>query len=225
MPARRFRGQLRRRNMGLRPRRRRRRAPPKTMTVRKVRRIIGAELKRQVFGINGVFPAVDGFVFQATDIGIGTSVTQRVGDWISPAVMHGTIQVNAVHGISPAIREQMTGRIVIFTFKEDSADGDPTVSDIVNNDTSPNGQFNFVNRGQFKVLYTRTFSLVADHDSPFFTNTFKYYLRLGSHPKITFNGTITKQNHIYILLFSDVDTADPAVPEFRLDNVIRYTDG
>ncbi len=217
------------RNRRRRPYRRRgqmSRSRRRPMTVRRVRRIVGAELKRNVFAVNGLAPAVDGFIEQMTFINQGVIATNRVGDWLDPVNMHGTVQVNGFHNVTPASGEQTIQlRVVFFTWKLDAQSGDPTVADIMDNDTSPNGHFNFTSKDQFKVLYTRHWTLIPDRDSPYFNRTLKYYIRLGGHPKVTYDGISSKQNHIFFLIYSDVASGDPAVPAFRLDNVIRYTDG
>ena len=66
------------------------RVPRKPMTAGRVRRIIGAELKRHVTIIVDTAPAVSGSVTNLTDLILqGDAVNQRSGNRIKPINIHG----------------------------------------------------------------------------------------------------------------------------------------
>ncbi len=221
------RNRLKRRNQGRRPLRRRmvksRSVYKAPMTAYKVQRIVGAELKRTVIGISGSAPGLVG-EFQAITpfITQGDTATQRNGNWIQPIVMHGTVQVNALHAGTLSV---VLVRFFFFRWLEDANINDAEVLDkLVNSTVDPNGQFNFENRGQFKILYTRNFSVVSKDNNPQFTKQFKYYIKLNRGQRVLYGDVgVPKKFQIYFAIFSNTATVD-SIPEYTLNNVMRFTD-
>ncbi len=193
----------------------------KVMTTNKVRRIIGAELKHTTIGQEGTVPSVDGAVITYTElIPQGNGVNQRGGDWIRGINIHGALKVEGGDEKSGKV---VTVRCMILRWDLDATTAGPTIADIVQNPTAPGGQFNFANRGNFQILYTKVFNIVNDATNPFFQRLLKIYVRLGRLPKVLYNGAFPKKNQLYFLIFSD--TADVGqVPKFRIDMSFRFTD-
>jgi len=194
------------------------------MTAYKVQRIISAELKRTVFGVSGDAPALTGEIQNLTNsIPQGDLATQRNGNWIQPIVMHGTLRVNALHVAAIPNLPVVSVRASFFRWKEDNSTNLPTLDEIVNDTSAPNGHFNFPNRGMFDILWTRNFTLVPDERNPQFTKMFKYYIKLNRGQKVIYDDALPKKYQLFFIIFSD--TVDVTlIPEYRFDNVIRFTD-
>ncbi len=190
------------------------------MTATRVRRIIGAELKRHTTSLNGTAPAVTGEIVGLTDIIVqGDTSIQRNGNWIRNINVHGTLSVKG----QDATGEIVTVRAFVFRWDLDASDGPPVLSDIVSNDTAPGSQFNFENRGNFQILWTKVFNIVDKDNNPAYQRLLKIYIRTGRLPKILYNNALPKKNQLYFGIFSD--TADLGdIPSFRLDLVNRFTD-
>ncbi len=208
-----------RRRFGGRPTMRRR-----PMTSGRVRRIIDAELKYHILTAGGQAPSFVGDSQPLTElITQGDGVTQRNGNWIKPVNIHGTLRVTAVNdpgAISPVVDV----RAMVIRWNEDLSVNPPTLAHVVNDPSAPGGQFNFENKGQFKVMWTKNFTLVNDDDNSQFTKLFKVYIRLSRSPKTLFDGAaLAKKFHYIFYIFSDTNAAGE-IPSYQIDFVTRYTD-
>jgi len=165
-------------------------------------------------------PAIDGSVLNLTGlINAGVTVNQRIGDWIRMINIHGNISVKGTDGTGQIVAV----RCFIVQWHESAEQGDPLISDFVNNDTAPTGQFNFDNKGQFKILWTKLFNIVNQDNNPAYQRLIKFYVRCQSRPKTLYAGVLPKKFHYFFCIFSDTD-APGEIPTFRLDLVSRYTD-
>jgi len=137
--------------------------------------------------------------------------------------MHGTLRVNAQHvGGAPNL-PVISVRAAFFRWKEDNSTNLPTLDEIVNDTAAPNGHFNFPNRGMFDILWTRNFTVVPDENNPQFTKMFKYYIKLNRGQKVVYDDALPKKYQLFFIIFSE--TVDPTlIPEYRIDNVVRFTD-
>ncbi len=190
------------------------------MTNYRVRRLINAELKRSVLGVNGEAPAVTGEVQGLTDTIVqGDLATNRNGNWIKGRNIHGTLQVNGTDSIG----QQVQVRAMIIRWNEDASVHIPTLDQVVNNPVAPGGQFNFENKGQFKVCWTKNFLIVNQDNNPRYTALFKIYMKIGYAPNILYGTSGAKKFHYYFIIFSDTDAVGE-VPDYRLDLVTRFTD-
>ncbi len=192
------------------------------MTPYRVQRIIDAELKRTTVGQAGTAEAdsgQDGIITFTEGIPQGLGATQRIGDWIKPINLHGTLSVKG----NPEAGQITQVRCYIFRWNEDALSGGPILDDIVNNPTAPGGQFNFISKGLFKVYYTKVFNIVNDSTNPAIQKQLKIYVKLNRTPKVIYNAAQPKKNHIYFGIFSDTNLA-AGIPTFRLDMTLRYTD-
>ncbi len=192
----------------------------RVMTPNRVRKIIGAELKRHTTSLNGLAPAVDGSIVGLTDIiNIGSSALTRTGNWLKNINVHGTLSVLGQDSAGQIV----TVRAGVFRWDLDASDGGPVLADIVSNDTAPGSQFNFENKGNFQILWTKVFNIVNQDNNPAYQRLFKIYIKTGRLPRILYNGALPKKNQLYFFIFSDTD-APGEIPTFRLDLVNRYTD-
>ncbi len=198
-------------------RRRRRRVG---MTPYKVRRIIGAELKHGTLGVNSTAPSQNSENFALTLINQGVDASQRVGNWVKVINIHGCLQVEGQPmGTLPVVN----CRAFIFRWNENNSFSVPTLDQIVNDDTAPMGPYNFQNRGMFKIVWSRVFSIVNNERNSQFNRKLPFYVKLNRGPKTVYNAGLPTKYQYFFQIFSDTDTAD-SIPSFRLDITTRWTD-
>ncbi len=211
----------RRRRQPMRRRRVRRPARRRPMTAGKVKRIIDAELKVRDLGVGPLeIPSTLGSVVHISNIGQGDANTERNGNWIKPSTWMGTITLqgnNADAGTGIVAQY----RVGIVCWKENETANPLLLASIMQDTTAPHQQFNIENKGQFKILWSRTGILSQDDDNPQFLKVHRFYVKPPM--KILFDDAAFKNNHLFIFAYSDIDTtANP--PSYSFDTRLRYTD-
>ncbi len=148
---RRFRRARKRANLmgSIRPRRRRR-----PMTTGRVKRIIDAELKVRDVGVGPtIIPKITGNVTHVTQINLGDTNVERTGNWIKPTSWMATI---TVEGDDANTSDTSQFRVGCFVWKENQMVDPATLAKIVQDTSAPHQQFKVENKGQFKILWSRT---------------------------------------------------------------------
>ncbi len=192
---------------------------PRPMTSGKVRRIIDAELKVSDLNIGLLaMPDTVGARFHLSNISLGDANTERTGNWIKPVSLMGTLIVQAQLGTSVT-----TPRFKVFVvqWREDAVLNTPDLVKIVQDVVEPHQQFNVESKGQFKILWSWTGTVVPNADNPQFVKTKRFYLKPPR--KILYDDDVLKKEQLYLFGFSDVDGLDN--PPFISGNIrLRYTD-
>ncbi len=217
-----FRRNFKRRGRAPFRRRRVRRAPRRRpMTAGRVKRIIDAELKVADLGVGPLeIPAGVGSVIHISNIAPGDANNQRNGNWIKPTSWMGTITVQgnnagAATGIIPQYR------VGIVCWKENETLNPIELSSIMQDTFAPHQQFNIENKGQFKILWSRTGILSQDDDNPQFLKIHRFYVKPPM--KVLFDDAALKNNHLFIFAYSQIDAAANP-PSYSFDTRLRYTD-
>ncbi len=215
------RSQMRARNLGLRrPMRRRRRRVPRPMTVTKVRKIIGAELKHTTQNLSDDIPAAMGRIENiSTDIIIGDLAQNRNGNWIQPIVYHGHIQINGF----PAGTDPISlVRLAVFRWREDFSTAPPTALDLLESTNDVFGPFKYASRGKFDILWSRALSLVNNSDNSQFNKQFRFYIKLGRGQKCVYDNNTPAKYQLFFFLFTL--SAIGEEPAYQLNSTLRFTD-
>ncbi len=196
--------------------RRMRRAP---MTVGKVKRIVGAELKFRDLGIGPIpIPFVTGDITQISNIAIGDTASTRDGNWIKPVTWMGTI---TVEGDSASANVTAQFRIGAIVWKENQNVDPLTLTKLMQDVAAPHQQFNIQSKGSFKVLWSRTGLVSNNPDNPQFQKVLRFYVRPPQ--KILYDGADFRKFHLFIFGYSDVDVAANP-PTYAFDTRLRFTD-
>jgi len=216
---RRFRRRARRtRNMGG-IRRRFRGARRRPMTSGKVKRIIDAELKFRDLDVGPVdIPSATGNVSLITNIGQGDLATERNGNWIKPVSWMGTLTVQG----NPANVTDLTSlfRVFVVCWKENESINAVDLAKLVQDTISPHQGYNIQNKGQFKILWSRTGIVSNNTDNPQFQKMYRFYVKPSM--KILYDGLTLKNNHLFIVGFSDQNVGDE--PSLIFSTRLRFTD-
>lgn len=203
-------------------RRRRRTGRRKPMTAYRVRRIINAELK---FAVNGIgptpVPSPGGAIVPITEnIIVGTGVSERIGNWIKPVNLHGTIVIKG-NEMAAGAQDSFLLRCGFFLWKNDISVDVPTASDIMFDVGAPFGPLSIVDKGSFKQLWGRKVLVSNDNDNPKFFVTLPYYLKLRNQQTLYNAGTAKKYQ---IFFFIIADSVGLNQPFYQIDFTLRYTD-
>ncbi len=207
---------LARRGFRARPMRRRRRP----MTTGKVKRIIDAELKFVDVDLGPLaIPNTLGVVTPiSSGIAQGDAVNERNGNWIKPVTLYGTIVIN---GNSGANVDTSFFRHMIVVWKENETNNPIDLQQIVQSVVFPHQGFNVQNKGQYRVLWSRTGIVSNNIDNSQFQKMYRFYVKPSM--KILYDGAAEKNNQLFFLSFSDINAAgNPPDVEFSLR--LRYTD-
>ncbi len=196
---------------------RRRRRP---MTVGRVMRIVDAELKVRDLGVGPVaIPSVAGSLTHISGISLGDTSTSRTGNWLKPVVWMGTITITG--NATDATNETVPYRIGCFVWKENQGVNAADIGKLVADTSAPHQQYNIANKGQFKLLWSRTGIVSTNSANPRFQSVHKFYVKPSM--KILYEGAAFKNNHLFIFGFSSV-AAESNPPFMTFDTRLRYTD-
>lgn len=216
-----YRGRSMRRRRG--GRRSYKRYPRRPMTPYRVKRLINAELKFAVFGNDFLeFPAVTGSVIAlTTPIAEGTGASERVGNWLHVTNIHGTLVVKGNPAAMPAI-ESFSWRMGIVQWNNDQSVDPATVAKIMFDSAAPLGPLSIVNRGSFKLCWSRTGTVMNDDDNTLFLKTLRCYVKLARYRKTLYAGVTPKKYQYFFFIVSDSIGLES--PLYQLDLTTRYTD-
>ncbi len=210
---------------GLKPRSllgrsRRTKARRKPMTSGRVKRIIDAELKVRDLGVGYIaIPTITGSVVHISNIAQGDLFNQRTGNWIKPTTFMGTVTIRGNATADASFTPQF--RVGLVCWKENQDLNPLTLAKIMQDTAAPHQQYNVQNKGQFKILWSRTGILSNQEDNPQYLKVLRFYVKPSL--KLLYDGADFKNNHLFVFAYSDVATAvNP--PAYAFDVRLRYTD-
>ncbi len=202
--------------MGFRPRRRSYVRRP--LSTGAVRRTIDAELKFSDNDVDVPIPRTTGAITHITDMVQGDGASQRTGNWIKPVTWYATMIVIA--DAANAVETNLV-RLMAVLWKENDDANPITLAQIVQNVVEPHQGFNIQNKGQFQILWSRAFIISTNPANSQFQKMYKFYLK--PKLKVLYSDAVFKNNHLFLIAFSDVDTlSNPPVLQFSTR--LRYTD-
>jgi len=198
------------------PRRPRRRP----MTTGRVKRIIDAELKLTDHSIGPAqIPDTTGVVFLVSVINQGDGNNERNGNWVKPVSWMGTITVQGNETADPTLVPRF--RVGVLVWKENQTLNPCTLDKILQNTVDPHQQYNVENKGQFKILWSRTGILSNQDTNPQYQKILRFYVKPSM--KVLYDDDASKNNQLFLFGSSDVDTTlNP--PSFTFSTRLRYTD-
>jgi len=193
--------------------------------IKKVRRAAGAELKYLATNSTFLVSVSDPSALFLSNVIQGLGPSQRLGNWINPVGMHGTVRC---HGTTLAAAPEIwTMRVGILRFNDDISDTTFISSDLLETASRPGGPFKVSSKGKFSVLWTRVVFVSNNSDNGLFNRSLKFRIDLETAPKILFDGpSLTGQtrNHLVFFAMSDSPSPDDEPPSVDIDCMFRYTD-
>ncbi len=192
----------------------------KPMTAGRVKRIIDAELKVKDHSIGpAAIPHTTGAIFHVSAIAVGDANDQRNGNWVKPTTWMGTITVEGNETAADDVVPRY--RVGVLVWKENQTLNATSIAKILQNSVDPHQQFNIENKGQFKILWSRTGILSNTSINPHFQRVHRFYVKPST--KVLFDDADFKNNHLFLFGVSDIDTAQNP-PSFTFSTRLRYTD-
>ncbi len=198
-------------------RRRRTRGRRPRMTTGRVKRIIDAELKfKDEFIANLAMPSGAGIIVNLSGIDQGDSQSERIGNWIKPVTLYGTLNVQADEANA---EPNQPFRIMIVQWRENQ-DNDPiSLLSLVQNVNEPFQGYNIQSKGSFKILHTWVSTVIGNTDNSQYIKTHRFYVKPST--KILFDDTLQRKYNLFLVAFSDKALLAPTL----FGNVrLRYTD-
>lgn len=191
------------------------------MTVRRVRKIAGTELKHinlqqtlaPTLGGTGTLLAITAPIAQ------GLAANNRIGDWVQPVNCHGHI---TVAGFPGAAVPTVNLKLAFLIWKEDANIQTPTNTLMLANN-NPLSPWNFQSKGMFKIIWTKTFAMSNNPDAPQFLKKLSYYIRMSRMQRMFYDGVAARKNQLYLIAYSDAQLAEE--PPLKISVTFRYTDG
>jgi len=200
------------------PRRRyRRRRTTRHMTPGKVKRIIDAELKfKDVFIASLSMPSATGRIVNLSSIDNGDSPSERIGNWIKPVTLFGTLTAQADES---SVEPRQSFRVMIVQWRENQDVDSISLEKIVQADAEPFQGYNIQSKGSFKILWSWVSTLVANVDNTQYLKTKRFYVK--PRTKILFDVTDQRKYNLFLVAFSDTAVTPPTL----YGNIrLRYTD-
>ncbi len=189
------------------------------MTSGRVKRIIDAELKFHDTHLFQIFiPSTTGTIVTLSGIDVGDSPTERIGNWIKPVALHGTV---SVEGNTAAAEIYQQFRIFIVQWRENQDVDVITLPKLVQNVLEPFQQYNVQSKGAFKVLWSWVGNVIAHNQNSQLVKTRHFSVR--PRTKILYDDILLRKYQLFLVGFSNVASAnDP--PVFSINTRLRYTD-
>ncbi len=203
-------------------RRRNYKRPMRHMTVGKVKRIISAELKINQHNNDFIeIPLSTPSVIPLTDISQGDSSEQRSGNWVQPITVHG---YTTIKGHNNAAADSNGIRVGIVRWLNDESVDPITVTKLLSVAGAPAGSFSFINKGSFKVLWSRFVNVVNDQDNTQFIKTLRFNVKLGRGQKALYDGATTQKKYQIFFFATSDGLSGTEAPEYDLNVTLRFTD-
>ncbi len=197
----------------------RRRVRRRPMTSGRVKRIIDAELKFRDLDVAVDIPLGTGSVVLITNIGQGDSAQQRNGNWIKPVSWMGTITIQGNDTNVTDITSLF--RVFIVCWKENEAINALDLTKVVQDTASPHQGFNIQNKGQFKILWSRTGIVSNNTDNNNFQKMYRFYVKPSM--KVLYDDAAFRNNQLFIIAYLDQAAATGA-PSIIFSTRLRFTD-
>lgn len=152
-------------------------------------------------------------------IAAGTSATTRVGDRIDIRNIHFnyTLMANP-NATLPAT----TSVAVVQWLMDDSVDSLSDLADVYRDDADPRSANDPGQGGKFRVLWRKIFIVSDDTSNPKHCYHGSVYVR--PRGLTTYDLTIDKRNHVFVIGWSDKTNASNNDPYFSLSGLVRFYD-
>lgn len=195
---------------------------PRRSFARRVRQVVAQELKYQI-GAFQVSPIVGAqSSVDVTQIAQGQTQTTRNGNWIKPVTIHGNIVIVGDTTV-PRTADQYGIRVGYACWMNDESSDPFSAARIMQSAAAPVGPFNILEKGAFKVLWSRFVVVVNNDDNAQLVKRLRFKVNLGRLPKILYDAANQKKYNIFFFALSDDTTGTQPVTIF-VDHVFRYTD-
>ncbi len=190
-----------------------------SMTVGKVKRIIDAELKLKDSNVSALaVPNTLGFSNHLSIIDQGDLNTERSGNWIKPVSLHGTV---VIQGNTTNVIEISRFKVYVVQWREDQGLNPITLAKVVQSVINPHQAFNVESKGQFKILWSWTDTIVNNTENSQFVKTRRFYVKPPR--KVLYDVDEFKKEQLFIWAFSDTAILDDP-PFISFGIRLRYTD-
>ncbi len=188
---------------------------------RRVLRIVGAESKFRITGATSRPQVGAQTEIRVTDIDLGTSASQRIGNWIRPLSLRGNM---VVRGAAANALQKMSIRVGVALWRNDQSVDPFLAGDIMADGNSPMGDFSVLEKGAYQVLWTRTMVVVNNDDNSQNVKKVAFNINLSKVPKTLYSGAVPKKYQLFYFFISDDTNGGADAVNIEIDAMFRYTD-
>lgn len=188
---------------------------------KRVLRIVGAESKFRITGATSRPQVGAQTEIRVTDIDLGTSASQRIGNWIRPQSLRGNM---VVRGTAGNALQKMSIRVGVALWKNDQSIDPFLAGDIMADGNSPMGEFSVLEKGAYQVLWTRTMVVVNQDDNSQNVKKVAFSINLSKIPKTLYSGAVPKKYQLFYFFISDDTNGGANAVNIEIDAMFRYTD-
>ncbi len=189
---------------------------------RRVLRIVGAESKFRITGANSRPQIGAQTEIRLTDIDVGTSASQRIGNWIRPVSLRGNM---VIRGTAGNALQKLSIRVGVALWKNDQSADPFLAGDIMADGNSPFGEFSVLEKGSFQILWTRTMVVVNNDDNSQNVKKVMFSINLSKVLKTLYSGAAPKKYQLFYFFISDDSNGGADAVNIEVDALFRYTDG
>ncbi len=212
---------------GRRPFKARRNAKSRSVTSRRrasfrsrVLKIVGVESKFLIFG-NSHQPFVGTpESHHISQMQLGISPSQRVGNWVKCSTVYGNIIVT---GNSGSAVVHFGVRVGVALWRNDESTDPFDAGTIMADSADPAGAFSVIERGGYTVLWTKYLNVVNNDDNSQIVKTIPFNVDLNWMPKTLYDGAEFKKYHLFFFYLSD-DISGALPVNIQTSGILRYTD-
>jgi len=187
---------------------------------KRVLRIVAPESKFRLIGVQQ--QPIVGAQSESliTNMGIGSSATTRVGNWIKTTRIDGNWTITA----DPAAAADTVGvRVGLACWKNDQSVDPFSAGRIMGDAAAPGGWFSVTEKDAYRVIYSKYVNLVNNGDNSQLTKVIPFNLDLSKLPKVLYDGANEKKNHLFFFSVSD-DIVGASPPQVNIEGTLRYSD-
>ncbi len=196
------------------------RTPGRAFAAR-VRAVVKAESKYKYLPFEADPTVTAPFVHHVSEIALGQLSTQRIGNWIQPTSVYGTVRVFG----NPASEELTDGvRVGCLIWNNDNDSDAFDATNLLEFNEAPGGPFKIPEKGSFTILWTRYVQVVNNDDNAQFVKTLKVSFPMVRKPKILYDGGESKKYQIFFFALSDTPGLSETPPHIEGDLTIRFND-
>ncbi len=187
-----------------------------------VRSVVDAEIKNRFLGFVALTARVtNALPFSLSHIVEGTGSVERVGDWVQPVSLEVTV---LCEGDNDSKVNHNSVRVGVLQYHEDESQHPFDPNTLLHSASLPMGSYNYLEKGQFSVLWDQYVTLGTVVTSSNYLATCSCSLDLSALPRILFKGPDDTRNQLFFFAMTNAFAATTNAPSFTMASSFYYTD-
>lgn len=187
----------------------------------RVRAVVKAESKYKYLPFEADPTITSPFVHRISAIALGNLSTERIGNWIQPTSLYGTVRI---FGNNDSEETTDGVRVGCLVWNNDNDSDAFDATNLLEFNEAPGGPFKIPEKGSFTILWTRYVQVVNNDDNAQFVKNLKLSVSMIRKPKILFDGGENKKFQVFFFALTDTPGLSETPPHIEGDLTLRFTD-